>query len=95
MDAMDIMAAILAVIFSIFVTNTLWFYFMQKWIEYLFEKKNKPSNGESKRPPDKKHETLVVDIEVCVDKALIEIQKQHIAALKLEIDLLRNKKDKL
>ncbi len=87
---MDLFALILGLIFGFSVANTLLISSVKKWTEYV-ESKNKLLNVKSKRPTD----TITIDVEVNVDKAIIEIQKLQIKALKLEIDLLKEKKDNL
>ncbi len=90
MNTMDLFALILGLIFGLSVANTLLISSVKKWTEYV-ESKNKLLNVKSKRPTD----TITVDVEVNVDKAIIEIQKLQIEALKHEIDLLKKKKDNL
>jgi hypothetical protein len=90
MNTMDLFALILGLIFGFSVANTLLISSVKKWTEYV-ESKNKLLNVKSKRPTD----TITIDVEVNVDKAIIEIQKLQIKALKLEIDLLKEKKDNL
>jgi hypothetical protein len=90
MNTMDLFALILGLIFGLSVANTLLISSVKKWTEYV-ESKNKLLNVKSKRPTD----TITIDVEVNVDKAIIEIQKLQIEALKHEIDLLKKKKDNL
>lgn len=84
----------LTIIFAICCMITVQAGFL-KWLFTPVKKNEVPEMRNPPEPPKKTKETILIDIEVNVDKAIIQAQKLQMECLKAEIEYLKNQNDML